>query len=979
VPQSGIGPRARRRFVPGLIFAIVAFAFPQSAANAQALTFTPIAHPQSGLNFITGINDDDVAVGYYQIGGNVQSRISHGLIYDHGTLTYFDGPLPTFPGQSTEALAINNSGQILIRQGSQYFLYSGGSNGTFQPIGLKGVVTATKLPFTLSTITGFNDMGQIVGTYNSGGNHGVYGIPALGAEGTTTPPSTAGDYTQFDCPAGRGGLANTAGIDNSPRITGNCGGGSVPGPGFAIEGFIHFGGNTTTFFDPIPFSSIQNVYNTQGFGISPGGVAGRYQFTQAGNVPFPFKGIIYDGSDYTEVVPPDASGSIATGINSRGVIVGYYYSPVDGIYYGFITSPLIRHAPITITTSTLPDGAVGRPYDSGQLQATGGSGSYGWTLSSGILPSGFSLLPGGKILGLSTANAQPGKYPLRIRATDLNGTDFAERDFTLLILPMVTILDPVPQLLSGAQITANRTVLASQGRPVLGIASDGIAQVVLRIPTLNKGDRITATVLSDRCTDPSTPSTCTLSGSSDDNGGLFNVGGPVTSAQSLPNNASDVSDSTTSDAFIAYRAPIDFARPTVASDTTLASRTIYLQFTYSSGNTPYGSQIVPLTIVRPPLAFIHGFNTDSSAWDTFTPLIDNISTYAISKINYGAFTTQVICTPTGFCTFEPARVVNGRPLTIIDTIPSISLVSSFSPGALMRQSHLGFSFNALPVGDDIIKSILTFRQGSNPLNMPVAAAMSDVVAHSMGGLVARYWSTLRGSFISPLNYNQGYIHKLITLGTPHYGTPQAILSVLPETACSRNLAAVVGSMFFSSALLSDNKAPVPGAAGEMSADGIGQSLSVALEAIKSKAFAIPMATLAGDVTPIEGQIDSSPVSLFTWIWCAGEFDPLAARYHSWLFDEVFDPNITAANPSGRHQGRANDGSVPVSSAMLNPAITSAAQCPPGQCFPGFTHSSGIVQFFSSSARYLQDGSGVVAQQVEKLLNTSIRVPVFGGQ
>jgi len=45
---------------------------------------------------------------------------------------------------------------------------------------------------------------------------------------------------------------------------------------------------------------------------------------------------------------------------------------------------------ILITSLTLPDATVSTPY-SGQLTATGGSGSYVWTLSSGTLPGGLTL------------------------------------------------------------------------------------------------------------------------------------------------------------------------------------------------------------------------------------------------------------------------------------------------------------------------------------------------------------------------------------------------------------------------------------------------------------------------------------------------------------------------------------------------------------------------------------------------------------
>lgn len=58
---------------------------------------------------------------------------------------------------------------------------------------------------------------------------------------------------------------------------------------------------------------------------------------------------------------------------------------------------------ITITTTSLPDGQVGTPYDQ-TLTATGGKTPYTWSIESGSLPAGLSLDPStGAITGTPTA------------------------------------------------------------------------------------------------------------------------------------------------------------------------------------------------------------------------------------------------------------------------------------------------------------------------------------------------------------------------------------------------------------------------------------------------------------------------------------------------------------------------------------------------------------------------------------------------
>lgn len=52
----------------------------------------------------------------------------------------------------------------------------------------------------------------------------------------------------------------------------------------------------------------------------------------------------------------------------------------------------------------------------------------------------------------------------------------------------------------------------------------------------------------------------------------------------------------------------------------------------------------------------------------------------------------------------------------------------------------------------------------------LAVTQVDIVAHSLGGLMTRSLSQQPG-FIGATNYGKGPIHKLITLGTPHRGSP----------------------------------------------------------------------------------------------------------------------------------------------------------------------------------------------------------------
>src|SRR5215471_2863021 len=62
----------------------------------------------------------------------------------------------------------------------------------------------------------------------------------------------------------------------------------------------------------------------------------------------------------------------------------------------------------------------------------------------------------------------------------------------------ITLLDPVPSLLSGPHVTTNVNALATRGRAVSGTAADGVTELVLRIPATAAGEQFTLTVINDQ-------------------------------------------------------------------------------------------------------------------------------------------------------------------------------------------------------------------------------------------------------------------------------------------------------------------------------------------------------------------------------------------------------------------------------------------------------------------------------------------------
>ncbi|GGN27872.1 putative Ig domain-containing protein [Streptomyces fuscichromogenes] len=93
--------------------------------------------------------------------------------------------------------------------------------------------------------------------------------------------------------------------------------------------------------------------------------------------------------------------------------------------------------PVSVTTTTLPEAARGKTY-SASLGATGGTGSYTWSVSSGSLPAGLSLSPQTGALTGTPATAGTSRFTVRL--TDPGPpAQFTTRTFKLTALGSLAV------------------------------------------------------------------------------------------------------------------------------------------------------------------------------------------------------------------------------------------------------------------------------------------------------------------------------------------------------------------------------------------------------------------------------------------------------------------------------------------------------------------------------------------------------------
>jgi pimeloyl-ACP methyl ester carboxylesterase len=330
----------------------------------------------------------------------------------------------------------------------------------------------------------------------------------------------------------------------------------------------------------------------------------------------------------------------------------------------------------------------------------------------------------------------------------------------------IQFVDPVPSLQTAnpAQLKSDDQALANLGSPVYGIAADGVAQVVLRIGANYAGQQITLSMLDEA----GGAVAADVSGQPGVYGWLSSVNGSEHLSQ-LPVTARQVDGIYM--AFAVYHAPIDFSRSAqspATNDDAAISRTIQFNAVPAAASDTSFNITSQLVVWRPPVVLVHGLWDDESSWLTFSPFVTD-NRFFINFVDY-SYSVSV-------------------------SAPDPPILNPIFGGNLdlsgMRANALGFDYNAPAVLDaiqDYIRMFRTFRSA--------AAARADIVAHSMGGLVSRTLigrETYKKAGAGRDSFGQGSIHKLITIGTPHYGTKLA--GDLLASPCMAGMLAYFNDMY----------------------------------------------------------------------------------------------------------------------------------------------------------------------------------------
>lgn len=542
----------------------------------------------------------------------------------------------------------------------------------------------------------------------------------------------------------------------------------------------------------------------------------------------------------------------------------------------------------------------------------------------------------------------PGTKTVTISATDCQGGGtLATLQVTFTI--GAALFDPIPADLSpgSAAISLNPETLVSNGRPIVGVAADGVSLALLRIPAVNAGDSFTVTLVNDQNV---------TSSSADEDGALGLPGQTTYSGNQLTVNA--VATSQGAYAFVVYRAPVDFARLAAGvpgfyksgtcalqsgTDDHLPCRSVSLQIQgLTMGSGPTNTVGMPVWILRPPVVLIHGLWSSRKAWDTFAPL------YSAA----GGTDPR----------FQVARVDYSDDFNL----PVVASDPVDAPHSGIKSNALGFAFNARRVQALVRATVQKYK-----MVFAIAAIQADILAHSMGGDITRTLP-LQPGYLDQATLYQGYIHKVITVDTPHLGSPLATQLLDDNNACTRTwMKRLFRSPSIRTLTLTGGQ-QIFGAIGDLSGDGTGATLSPALINIATPgpmpiktAFIVGVANSANFAGLANSSVGANIIISLCVSLTGGHSDPVASA----LLTPTGWPTLFPASGS--------DAIVPVVSQMNGLSVG------PDSEFQGYVHSPGIVGrlglgFNGPSVMDTDPTSGIapVALQVIKLLNTPITQSVF---
>jgi hypothetical protein len=271
-----------------------------------------------------------------------------------------------------------------------------------------------------------------------------------------------------------GGCAGCAdaGAVSSRSITGGDGSAEFT-PVFGARLYAGLGTNTTSNTDPALINFAFSFWPDGGWDVRESNVyktEGRFVDGDVFRVAVEGGGVKYYKNG---AVVYSSAAAVAYPLVLDTSLIGAGATLANATMTG--SAPIATRVAVVVTTSTLADATFGRPY-AAALQASGGNGVYTWTLSSGAVPAGLTLAPGGTISGTPAA---AGSFAFVARATDaFDATNFGDRALSLAVtIPAAAVViqtTSLPSTRVAAPFSSTLTASGGSGAYQWQVVSGGL-------------------------------------------------------------------------------------------------------------------------------------------------------------------------------------------------------------------------------------------------------------------------------------------------------------------------------------------------------------------------------------------------------------------------------------------------------------------------------------------------------------------------
>ena len=179
---------------------------------------------------------------------------------------------------------------------------------------------------------------------------------------------------------------------------------------------------------------------------------------------------------------PDGTSTVFTApiVTTNGMkdVNGFVKITAKAFQTGYsASSPATFTYPVSVAlvANALTNATFGTAYNQSITSATGGSGTYTYSVTAGALPAGITLSPAGALSGTSTAL---GTSNITIRATDTKNSQTADANYSLTVDVAGVLTAPTASLSIPAATTINigdTVTLSAQAGATIHYTTDGTA------------------------------------------------------------------------------------------------------------------------------------------------------------------------------------------------------------------------------------------------------------------------------------------------------------------------------------------------------------------------------------------------------------------------------------------------------------------------------------------------------------------------